>query len=123
VYPFCTYYDTGVVKSNAAHNQTPSEFWPFTLWAYNAETRMFEDQGSVYAQDKDSDFPSETPFPADVDQDGDGRVFYLNEDAAVDNAAYEEWETSILGGAKELTIDWHELDYEQFDSIMRWPDR
>lgn len=118
VYPFCTYYNTGVVKSNAAHNHTPSEFWPFTLWAYNAETRVFEDQGSVYAQDKDSDFPSETPFPADVDQDGDGRVFYLNEDAAVDNAAYEEWERSVLKDGKELSINWHGTDYTSYDSIM-----
>jgi hypothetical protein len=117
------YYDNGVVKVNASHNHTPSEFWPFTLFRYNGDSGEFEDAGSVYAHDKDSEWSGDEPFPAEADKDGDGRVFYLNEDAAVDNAAYEEWETSILGGAKELTIDWHELDYEQFDSIMRWPDR
>ena len=117
------YYDNGVVKVNASHNHTPSEFWPFTLFRYNGDSGEFEDAGSVYAHDKDSEWSGDEPFPAEADKDGDGRVFYLNEDAAVDNAAYEEWETSILGGAKELTIDWHELDYEQFDSIMRWSDR
>lgn len=116
VYPFCTYYDNGVVKSNAAHNQTPSDFWPFTLWRYNAETGVFEDQGSVYAQDKDNDLFN-TPFPAEADEDGDGRVFYLNEDDAVDNKAYEEWERSVLGEGQERIINWKGLD-SNFDEAM-----
>ncbi len=117
LYPFCTYYDNGVVKEGAAHNHTPSEFWPYSLYRFNAQSGEFEFQGSVYAQDKDNDL-FDQPFPADADKDGDGRVFYLNEDAAVDNAAYEEWESSIVNGGKELDVGWQNISYDGFDSVL-----
>lgn len=117
VYPFCTYYDNGVVKSPAAHNHTPSEFWPCSFYRFNADSGEYDFVGSVYARDKDSGMDDE-PFPSEADKDGDGRVFYLNEDAAIDNAEYEKWEQSILNGGKELTMDWQKMNYEGYDSVL-----
>lgn len=117
VYPFCTYYDNGVVKSPAAHNHTPSEFWPFSFHRFDRETGEFSYAGGVYARDKDSDMDNE-PFPTDVDIDGDGRVFYLNEDSPIDNAEFEEWEKSFLDGARELTLRWVEMDMQNLDDVM-----
>lgn len=116
VYPFCTYYDNGVVKACAAHNHTNSEFWPFSLYRFNADSGEFDYIGSAYAQDKG--YSDSEPFPADADKDGDGRVFFLDEDSAIDNADFEAWEQSFLNGAKELTLNWQKMNYDGYDSIL-----
>lgn len=117
VYPFCTYYDNGVVKAFAAHNQTPSDFWPYTLYQYSAESHVFEEQGSVYAQDKDSPL-FEATFPAEADKDGDARVFYFGTDEAVDNDVFEAWEQSYLADASELELEWKTLNPDNFETIL-----
>jgi hypothetical protein len=36
----------------------------------------------------------------------------------VDNAAYEEWESSIVNGGKELDVGWQNISYDGFDSVL-----
>ena len=35
-FPALTFYDNGMIRAEASHNHTSGEFWPFTLYQYQA---------------------------------------------------------------------------------------
>jgi len=122
-FPAMTFYDNGVVKVEASHNQgrAGDALWPYTLWTYHAGTDSYVDVGVVDAWDKAlGETYGDRSFPTDVDQDGDGVVYYimnygdyrLDEAYAVDKAHYELWLDTYLGDAEELDIPFQDLTAE-----------
>lgn len=40
-YPAITFYENGMIKAEASHNQTENEFWPYTLYRMDEETGTY----------------------------------------------------------------------------------
>ena len=126
-FPAMTFYDNGAVKVGASHNQgrAGDVLWPYALWTYQPETDSYAVAGVVDAWDKSlgETMGDDLSFPADVDQDGDGVVYYImpyggvwmNEAYAVDKARYDFWVESCLGGAAEVEILFQDLTQESLE--------
>lgn len=121
-YPNCVFYDNGYIWVGASHNQSPSDFWPFSLLEYDDDSDTYVYVGSAYAIDKKYDTAN---FPDSVDKNGNGRVYYYSESQnygadtePVDDAIYEEWFDSCVGNAKELDIPWKNITIENIECIV-----
>lgn len=132
-FPALTYYDNGIIQADWSHNQGKAgDFWPYTLYQYQAESDSYEMVGAVDAWDRrlTEETRPET-FPADVDADGDGMVYYLIGDNwnwntrtvngtsfetwevdPVDGPAYEDWRGSFLQNALPVSIPYKTVDVE-----------
>lgn len=110
-YPDLSYYDNGVIEAGWSHNQGAAgdKLWPYTVYQYNSVTGKYEQIAMVDGWDKNlrEIFDGES-FPDEVDQDGDGFIYYIITEeggyaptygAAMDYAAYEAWRDSYLNGA------------------------
>ncbi len=123
-FPALRFYDNGAVTADWSHNQgLAGEFWPYTIYEYNAGTGVYECKGSVDAWQKkyfETDFEGNA-FPDDIDADRDGFVYYLMTDAGygdpVDGAEYESWRDKVLAGAKEITVNWLDLTEDNIKSV------
>ena len=79
-FPLFTFYDQRV-DVGLSHNQglAGDAPWPYRLYCYNSAEGRYELIASVDAWDKSVAEVNENgePFPDDVDQDGDGVVYYI----------------------------------------------
>ncbi len=126
-FPGMSFYDNGALKVEMSHNQgrAGNVLWPYALWTYQAGTDSYEVVGIVDAWDKSlgETMGDDLAFPADVDQDGDGVVYYimpyggywLEEEYAVDKARYDLWVDTYLGGAAALEIPFQDLTAESLE--------
>lgn len=126
-FPGMSFYDNGVVKVEMSHNQgrAGDVLWPYVLWTYDAGTDSYVVVGIVDAWDKSlgETMGDGLRFPADVDQDGDGVVYYimpyggywLEEEYAVDKAHYDLWVDTYLGGAAEVEVPFRDLTAESLE--------
>lgn len=128
-FPALTFYDNGVIKAEASHNHTQGEFWPFVLYQYEPGSDSYVEIGGVTAWDKEIAAVSYEgqPFPDELDADGDGTVFAIwggaessggSAEYKYDQADYEEWIQSAIGGAKELSIEYLPMKYESFADFV-----
>lgn len=119
-YPALTFYDNGAVIAEWSHNQGYSgeALWPYFLYRYLPEFDTYELVGAVNAWSKAC---LENGFPAELDADGDGVVYYVMPSEywelydrfdPVDGPAYEAWLDSYLGGAAELEIPYQSITPE-----------
>jgi hypothetical protein len=123
-FPALTFYDNGTVTMGWSHNQgLAGEFWPYTVYQYNADTGAFENVGYVDAWQKEyfEEDWSGNPVPDSVDADGDGFVYFLNGDSdnPADGAEYEAWRNSLFGTANVIEIDEQYLTQENIDGLRR----
>ena len=114
------FYSNGAVEANWSHNQgLGGRIWPYNVYTYDAKTDTYRHFGAVDGWDKrfvDTFYASGEPFPDDLDQDGDGLIYFLysgeeiptfgDEDKAqrVDGREYEAWRWLYLHGATEITL-------------------
>ena len=111
-FPSLTFYENGYVRADASHNQgLAGDFWPYTLYRYDAESDSYQKvamvdawDGSIHAQDY-----AGNPFPKDADVSGAGIVYYVAENgetygesgtpdvAPMDQADFQKWEASWQG--------------------------
>ncbi len=115
VFPLATFYNNGVVKVDWSHNHGlagNTDFWPYDLYAYDVETDTYQPAGSVDAWSSEQPAAAEE-FPADIDADGDGMVYFLlpadwdgsySSSYLADGSEYEVWRSSYLNGAAPLII-------------------
>ena len=115
-YPLTTYYDNGYVTAGWSHNQGKAgdRLWPYDLYKYDAEAGKYVRIATVDGWDeslgegsyKSYDGP-EIPYPYDIDQDGDGFVYYIIEEEGgyapvygtpVDYDDYAQWAAQYLSG-------------------------
>lgn len=134
-FPGTHFYSDGFVYDVASHNQgVAGRFWPFRLCKYDPESDQYEVIASVdawdgtYAPVREVDGQE---FPWEADTDCNGLVYYvydvyINENGiasdienenAMDDAAYEEWLSSIMGDAGELTLPFQYLTSENIENI------
>lgn len=127
-WPMLTYYDNGMIKAEASHNQTHGEFWPFALYQYETESDSYKQIAYVHTWDKEiSDEYEGQPFPEELDVDGDGTLFSISEGAEpsyeyesykYNQADYEKWYNEIMDGAQEITIPYQPLEYESYADFV-----
>lgn len=128
-FPYVTYYDNGIVWAGMSHNHGMApdlgDFWPYFLHEYNPRLDRYVQLGGVDAWQREyaeKDYAG-NPFPADVDADGDGAVYYLwtndpgEAELFFDGADYKKWCDNKYGTAKELVIPYVSLTRENIDSI------
>ena len=118
-----TFYENGYVEEKATRNWGMSDgtdFWPYSVYKYNAETDSYDLQYTVDAWDKERAETAwtEDAFSDEADKDGDGRLFFVipqNEeidyDEPMDNAGYEEWRKTIESEIRTLEFYFTELPY------------
>lgn len=125
-FPNLTYYDNGVIEAGWSHNQGfAGEFWPYTLYQYNAESDTYAKIGMVDAWDKslsEKDYDG-NPFPVDSDKNGDGIVYYIMPgdnyllDKPVDLDEYNLWHDSYVGGAGKVDVPYVSLNEVNINGI------
>lgn len=122
-FPDMTFYDNGYLKEEASHNHGRSymeDFWPYSLYKYNAQTDKYEAVAlmDAWQQQISEDSEPDPDFPVEKDTDGDGIVYYdMSDDyyapsMIMDNAEYEEWcEKYNTGNIK--SIKWYPIITEE----------
>jgi hypothetical protein len=132
-----TYYDNGTLKSEAAFdNNDPSAMWPFSLLAFDEEKGSYEEKGSVSAMDetvvsKESGRTVDIlgqGFDSAIDEDGNGRIYYLDDEDAdekaepVDDEQLLAWADRIVGmNSGSIYMDWSSLTEDNIDSALaKW---
>lgn len=123
-FPANTYYSNGSITSGWSHNQgLGPNFWPYDVYTYDSEKDEYVFQGSVDTWEKSYKTVScdNTPFPDEIDMDGDGVIYYignaegLDYEKAVDNKDYEQWSNNYTVNADELTLEWKSVDDTTYD--------
>lgn len=112
-YPAQTFYDNGVVEVLLSHNHglagNIDDFWPYTFYRYDKSTDTYLCIAEVDAWNKEYyvlDYDG-TPFPDELDADGDGilyRVTIGDDEKLIDLEEYKKWQESVIGGAKKVEI-------------------
>lgn len=124
-----TVYNNGVITVLASHNQgrAGENFWPYTVYLYDPLRDIYLNMTWVDAWDRqvaDGADWAGIPFPAEVDEDGDGVVYYVITDGSyapqadpVDGPAYEAWRDSLLEGIAPVEIPWRPLTEEDIKGL------
>ena len=122
-FPVPSFYEQGVARAFASHNQTHGEAWPYELLRYNSETQVYDAVASVYSWDKaiaETDYDG-TPFLDDADADGNGTVYCVTEGEDsrwMDDAAFAAWEQENFGALRELTIPWLRFTDDNINTLL-----
>ena len=123
------YYDNGVIEAAWSHNQggAGDKLWPYTVYQYHSETGVYEQLAMVDGWDKNlREVLAGETFPDEVDQDGDGFIYYIITEeggyaptygAAMDHMAYEAWRDSYLNGALPTGPSFLPLVRENIDAL------
>lgn len=132
--PYLEYYDNGIVIANASHNHSYGEFWPYSIYQYDASTSTYAEIANVETWDKewtdtlyDYEKDEQIPFPTELDKDKDGTLFSLwtkdsewyDGEYRYDEEDYLEWKDSYLGTANQLTPEYEALTYENFQIYVK----
>ena len=124
-FPTPEFYDNGYVTAGASHNQgLAGDFWPYTIYKYDAESDSYVQQYYIDAWNKElfpQNFEGED-YPDDVDTGKTGTVYYLYEDVTravdpVDKTAYDKLVADTYGSAAKITIDYSDISKENIDKI------
>lgn len=136
-FPSVTFYDNGMIKEDASHNQSYGELWPFGLYQYDAASDSYSQVGyvdtwDVSITDTSYDYESETelPFPTDKDTDGDGILYNIQKgdsnnyswdisDYQYNKSDFEEWYDSYFNGAEEIAPETQPIDTEIFTAYTK----
>jgi len=122
--PMATFYSNGVIKCEDLHNQTPSDFWPFSICKYDAANKSIVELGGVRAWDRsyaDTDY-NVNDFSDDADANGNGRIFEIYENGAsryVDDEEYDNWFAAKIDGGTEVSLVKKEIEYLYDDENIK----
>ena len=128
-FPDLNYYDNGVIEAGWSHNQGAAgdKLWPYTVYQYDPDTDIYEQLAIVDGWDKNlREVLAGETFPDEVDQDGDGFIYYIITEeggyaptygAAMDHMAYEAWRDSYLNGALPTGPSFLPLVRENIDAL------
>lgn len=122
------FYDNGAAVIFASHNHGlagNAEFWPHSIYTYDPGQDGYTMAAYIDAWDGVT-FPNDfggTPFPDDVDQDGDKVVYWISypgEEVTkdwLDGPAYQQWRDGYLGGATRLELPWQNMTEENIKAV------
>ena len=129
VFPASVFYSNGAVVEDWSHNQglAGDSFWPYSIHLYDEKTDTYQIAGSVDAWDRK--LVSEG-FPADIDKDGDGLIYFLlpagetwhytgsrPDYPPVDSPEYEIWRNGFLSEAHPLKIPMQKLTEDSISAL------
>ncbi len=127
-WPALTFYGNGIAKADASHNQgrAGDALWPYTLYRYDAQARVYAPVAMVDAWDKQfGETYLEEPFPSDADTSGTGVVYYVMDygnyvlENPMDITEYESWYEEQFGSAQPIQISWTPLTVEAIQDLRR----
>lgn len=127
-FPMFTYYDNGIIEVEWSHNQgLAGDFWPYTVYKYNKETDSYDCIGGVDAWDGNcwETGIGGASFPTDIDEDGDGIVYYIFSGDRVgyydiepaDGINFINWRNEYLDGANEVKLPFVQLNEENIEKL------
>lgn len=120
--PFFTFYSNGILKVSLENGRTLANDFPYCIYEYNLESKIYEMKGRVDTWDKnvvDVDYDN-NPFPDERDTDGDGVIYYITDvlgngyDAPKTKEECDAWLQSYIGDASEVSIDWQDVKEENY---------
>lgn len=125
-FPALKFYDNGIIEAEMSHNQgLAGDFWPYRLYQYSRDTDTYIQVGIVDAWDKslsETDFEG-NPFPAEIDSDGDGIVYYIMTDGTyelntpLDEEEYNQWRDSYVGESAPVEVPFKNLTRDNIKEI------
>ena len=127
-FPGMAFYDNGAVIIYASHNQGLAgtlDFWPHAIYQYDPGQDGYLFMGYADAWSGET-FPENfegTPFPDDLDMDGDKVVYSLTffgdvrTETWIDGPEYLKWRDSYLEGASRLELPWQSMTTENILSV------
>lgn len=130
-HPDATCYDNGALEAAWDHSQgvAGDRVWPYDLYSYDRDGGIYTRIAGVDGWDRSiTEVYAGESFPVEADRDGDGYVYYiLTEEGGyapaggepVDNAAYEAWRASYLGGASPVQLPFAPLVRENIAALGR----
>lgn len=120
-FPAQTFYENGVVRVELSHNHglagSMDDFWPHTFYRYDKNSDTYLVIAEVDAWNKayyELDYDG-SPFPEELDVDGDGILYRITADGKeklIDLEEYRKWQDSILGESKTVEIPFVEMTEE-----------
>lgn len=118
----CRFYDNGTAQDDLSHNQGYSRrFWPFIAYEYNTQAKEYKRIQLVDAWELEfmKEAGMERDYPAEVDKEGVGFVYYFWDDETrkMSQREYNAWYDSIFGGAKEIEVDYQPLTEENLKKV------
>lgn len=130
--PMFTFYP-GAVEVGWSHNQgmAGDALWPYDLYVYDQEQDRYSQFATVDAWDRtvsEVSWYDGTPFPEDVDADGDGIVYLVGEDvengvsrqtAILDGPDYQAWRTALVGDISPLPVDFQPLTLDNINALLK----
>lgn len=120
-FPDLTYYEGGLVKVMASHNQGyTGDFWPYSVYQYDPESDTYALIANVDALSQGALISAgleDEAYPADADTSGSGMVYYIGSDDPVDVTEYEAWYNALFGSAQEIEIPFFNLDEEAVEAL------
>lgn len=121
-FPALEFYSGGLIKALWSHNQGKAgdSFWPYDVYTYAPGTDTYNFSASIDAWDRDIDTEN---YPADVDAEKAGMVYYVMEGGwngntpPISQADFDAWHTSVFGNAVMLDIPYQNLTPENVAAI------
>ena len=117
----CELYNNGLIKSEWNHNQTSMDFWPYTMFQYDADEDLYQVKYHVYAADQT--IYSEA-YSEEADRDGNGTTCIYYEDdseeskVSMDDSEVIALENELTGGADLIEIEWLEINDENIRALF-----
>lgn len=122
-FPGASFYANGLVQTQASHNHSKGmNLWPYGVSTYNKDTDSYDFVISVSSWDKevaDTDEQGE-PYPEDVDFEGFGTVYILDDgegETLMGVTEYEDWYSENLGLEDPLYIPFLNMSEEHISQI------
>ena len=124
------FYEDGIIKARSSHNHGRGDkLWPYTVYYYSPITDDYRYGVHVDSWEKDyyGDTAQGASFPADVDTDGDGIVYYLlpyddysyDSKDALDGKEYNEWYERQFGSREIIKPTYYELTKENIEEVSK----
>ena len=128
-FPLFTFYGSGAVEVGWSHNQglAGDSLWPYDLYVYDRVLDTYGNFASVDAWDKslsETSWSDGSPFPEEVDADGDGIVYYVRPAGTygsiepVDGPIYQAWREAVVGNISPMGIEFQPLDIEHINALL-----
>ena len=122
------FYEDGVIKAEASHNHGRGDkLWPYTVLYYSEITDDYRYGVHVDSWEKEyyGETAQGTPFPTEVDTDGDGIVYYLlpyddysyNSEDALDGKEYNEWYEKQFDSREIIEPTYYAMTKENIEGV------
>lgn len=121
-FPAMNFYP-GLIQADWSHNQSMSlDFWPYTLYQYNADSGMYTMIAAVEGWQK-ANFPQDydgQDFPTDVDTENKGIVYRVSgggERKILNQSDYDAWIAEIIGDRQRIQFTWKNLNMTDIQTV------